>query len=137
MKNKILRLTAFGLPIAGLIALLIVRPFGLDRSLPQVAKLGFGFSRTEVAGGCDPSNPTFLYGFAALKSQVGRAMGDPLECEHAIYIGGDTRQQTTTGYAYYRPTVNVPAFTNGKDHWALTESGLEHWIGDVVDPPAG
>ena len=74
-------------------------------------------------------------GFAALKLQIGAVMGDPLECERAIHPSGDTRQLTSTGLAYYRNGVNIPSFVDGLDHWALTERGLVHWIGDVVDPP--
>jgi hypothetical protein len=136
--KRFLRFMTFGLPIAGLAAMLVIRPFGLARSLPSIPKLGnFGLlsESPHVSDGCDPNKPSFLYGFAAMKAQLGGTMGDPLECEHSIYVGGDTRQQTTTGYAYYRPSVNVPAFTNGTDHWALTDAGLVHWIGDVVDPP--
>ncbi|HEX8969548.1 MAG TPA: hypothetical protein VF937_16815 [Chloroflexota bacterium] len=86
-------------------------------------------------GDCDPHRPTFLYGFAALKARLGDKMGDPLECEHSIHVSGDTRQLTTTGYAYYRKFPNEPAFTNGYDHWALTQTGLVYWAGDVIDPP--
>jgi len=86
-------------------------------------------------GGCDQHKPTFLYGFAVLKSRLGDKMGDPLECEHSIHVGGDTRQLTTTGYAYYRRFPNEPAFTNGHDHWALITEGLVYWAGDVIDPP--
>jgi hypothetical protein len=91
--------------------------------------------RAAATAGCQADHPTFQYGFAALKQQLGPAMGDPLECERAIHVSGDTRQRTTTGYAYYRTAVNVPTFTNGSDHWALTSGGLEHWTGVVVDPP--
>jgi hypothetical protein len=85
--------------------------------------------------GCQTDHPAFYYGFAALHAQLGDVMGNPLECEHAIHANGDTRQRTTTGYAYYRKTDNVPTFTNGWDHWALTTDGLTHWSGYVVDPP--
>jgi hypothetical protein len=88
-----------------------------------------------AAAGCQPDHPAFYYGFADLHAQLGDAMGTPLECEHAIHVNGDTRQRTTTGYAYYRKTDNTPAFTNGWDHWALTTGGLVHWSGYVVDPP--
>jgi hypothetical protein len=98
-----------------------------------------GFGRIRAAAGlppiCDIHHPTFLYGFAALKLQIGAVMGDPLECERAIHPSGDTRQLTSTGLAYYRNGVNIPSFVDGLDHWALTERGLVHWIGDVVDPP--
>src|SRR5712691_11418064 len=98
-----------------------------------------GFGRLHAAAGlppiCDARRPSFLYGFAALKLQIGAKMGDPLECERAIHPSGDTHQLTTTGLAYYRNGVNIPSFVDGLEHWALTERGLVHWIGDVVDPP--
>lgn len=84
---------------------------------------------------CDPAKPSFVHGFGALKLQVGAKMGDALECEQVTLATGDTRQRTTTGYAYYRAGVNIPTFTNGFDHWALTDRGLVYWGGDVVDPP--
>ncbi len=85
--------------------------------------------------GCGGAQPTFQYGFAELHARLGEVMGDPLECERPIHVDGDTRQKTTTGYAYYRTMDNVPTFTNGWDHWALTADGLVYWSGDVVDPP--
>lgn len=99
--------------------------------------LGFGKARSAPAVGpvCDSNRPSYLFGFAALKAQIGNKMGDPLECEHPIYPSGDTQQLTTTGLAYYRRGVNIPSFVSGLDHWALTDKGLQHWIGDVVDPP--
>jgi hypothetical protein len=88
-----------------------------------------------ASGSCQPDHPAFYYGFADLRAQLGNVMGNPTECEHAIHVDGDTRQRTTTGYAYYRKSDNVPTFTNGWDHWALTADGLVHWSGYVVDPP--
>jgi hypothetical protein len=80
--------------------------------------------------------PHFLFGLANLKQRLGDGMGDPVECEHLAGDGsGDTRQLTTRGLAYYRKQTNVPSFTNGNDHWALTDSGLQHWTGNSVDPP--
>ncbi len=90
---------------------------------------------TAGPGLCDPQRPSFLYGFADLKARLGDKMGTPLECEHAVSGTGDTRQLTSTGYAYYRTFPNEPAFTNGRDHWALTQQGLAYWQGDVVDAP--
>ena len=110
---------------------LSVRSVGIPDRLPGMRAAADAGSQA----GCDPRHPSFLYGFAELKQQIGNVMGDPLECEHAIHVGGDTRQTTSTGYAYYRTTVNVPTFTNGWDHWALTDTGLVHWTGSVVDPP--
>jgi hypothetical protein len=87
---------------------------------------------------CDSEHPSFVLGFAVLKDRLGDKMGTPLECEHAMpnaTAGPDTQQATTTGLAYWSHFPNAPAFTDGWDHWALTESGFEHWTGDVVDPP--
>jgi hypothetical protein len=84
---------------------------------------------------CTAEKPRFVYGFKVLSERLGPTMGQPLDCEQVLYISGDTRQRTTTGYAYYRAGSNIPAFTNGFDHWALTHAGLVYWAGDVVDPP--
>ena len=74
-------------------------------------------------------SPAFVFGFANLHEQLGTAMGDPIECEHADVETGDTYQRTTTGLALYRPDTNTPMFTNGREHWALTASGLAYWSG--------
>jgi hypothetical protein len=73
--------------------------------------------------------PSFSFGFAALREQVGPAMGDPIECEHADSGTGDALQRTTTGLALYRRDTNTSMFTNGREHWALTTLGLAHWSG--------
>lgn len=80
--------------------------------------------------------PQFAFGLAALKSQLGATMGEPLECEHANSANGDTLQRTTTGLAYYRKATNTPSFTDGFRHWALTAGGLVTWTGTSVDPPS-
>jgi hypothetical protein len=85
---------------------------------------------------CRPGeSPQFRFGFAALKEQVGPAMGEPIECEHANASNGDTLQQTTAGLAFYRKATNTPTFTDGFRHWGLTGSGLAYWEGSSVDPP--
>jgi len=56
-------------------------------------------------------------------------MGDPIECEHVEPGTGDAYQRTTTGLAMYRRDTNIPMFTNGQEHWALTASGMAHWSG--------
>ena len=134
MKGAILRVAAWGLPVVGLVVLLVMRPFGLLNQVPPVV-LGATDAATQSGQGCDPRRPSFQYGYASLRQRLGTIMGEPLECEHTIHINGDTRQLTTTGYAYYRTAANVPAFASGADHWALTGSGLVYWSGDVVDPP--
>ena len=79
--------------------------------------------------------PAFLQGFGTLKAELGGAMGEPVECEHADPDSGDVLQRTTTGLAYYRPALNLPMFTNGVEHWALTPRGLLYWQGESVLPP--
>jgi hypothetical protein len=112
----------------------IVNPFGLAQQarLPVLLQAERGRS-----GVCNPLRPTFYYGFAELQKQLGARMGDAAECEQSIHSNGDTRQRTTTGTAYYRKGANVPTFTDGNQHWALTDDGLAYWTGDVVDPPSG
>jgi hypothetical protein len=91
----------------------------------------------QQVGACPPgTTPQFVLGFADLRAQVGDAMGNPTECEHANPDNGDTLQQTTTGLAFYRKSTNTPTFTNGSDHWGLTSNGLVAWSGVDVDPPS-
>lgn len=73
--------------------------------------------------------PAFSLGFAGLRQQVGVAMGDPVECERTDPRTGSAFQRTTTGLALYRRDTNMPMFTNGQEHWALTAGGLTHWSG--------
>jgi hypothetical protein len=73
--------------------------------------------------------PQFNYGFAALRLDIGDQMGEPVECEHAIDISGNTAQRTTTGLASYDNSMNTPTFTRGNDHWALNNRGLVYWTG--------
>ncbi|MBA2450531.1 MAG: neutral zinc metallopeptidase [Chloroflexi bacterium] len=79
--------------------------------------------------------PAFLHGFGTLKARLGAAMGEPIECEHANAVNGDTLQQTTTGLAFYRESTNTPTFTDGHRHWALTAADLVYWEGLAIDPP--
>jgi hypothetical protein len=82
----------------------------------------------------DGEDPSFQYGFAALKARLGAQMGTPLSCERPG-PSGDALQQTTTGLARYNKITNVPSFTRGFEHWALTQRGLVHWTGRELDPP--
>jgi len=85
---------------------------------------------------CPPGGaPSFQFGFAALKAQIGDAMGEPTECEHANPENGDTLQATTTGLSFYRKSTNTPTFTDGFRHWGLTSTGLVFWTGESIDPP--
>jgi hypothetical protein len=78
--------------------------------------------------------PEFNYGFAALRLDLGDAMGDPVECEHAIDAIGDTQQQTTTGTASYDHVANIPSYNFGTDNWALSTRGLVFWSGRDGSP---
>ncbi|MCC6174021.1 MAG: hypothetical protein IT305_01850 [Chloroflexi bacterium] len=85
---------------------------------------------------CPPGQPArFVYGIAALDDRLGTTMGTPLECEHINPDNGDTLQHTTTGLAYYRPSINTPMFTNGQTHWALTNNEVVMWRNPSVVPP--
>jgi hypothetical protein len=86
---------------------------------------------------CQPGQtPQFVFGFADLKAQLGEAMGSAVSCEYADPNGtGDTLQDTSTGLAFWRKSTNVPTFTDGATHWALTDSGLVTWTGASIDPP--
>jgi hypothetical protein len=81
-------------------------------------------------------SPAFIFGFADLKYALGYIMGDPVECEHANSANGDTLQQTTTGLAIYRQATNTPEFTDGWNHWALTDQGVVAWSGSPPDAPS-
>ncbi len=106
-------------------------PLALPATAPGVP--GAVAERPATCGAGRP--PRFVLGLAELKRQVGELMGEPLECERIEPASGDTVQATTTGLAYYRPRSNVPAFTDGWQHWALTERGLVTWEGESPDPP--
>jgi hypothetical protein len=85
---------------------------------------------------CRPgTEPTFVLGFAALHAELGDVMGAPMECEHGNPLNGDTLQRTSKGLAFYRAATNVATFTNGSEHWAITQEGLTYWTGDSIDPP--
>ena len=100
----------------------------LVQSTPAVAPVEAPF--------CSPGQTaSFVLGFASLKLQLGPAMGDPLECEHAATAEGDATQRTTTGLAYWRKTANLASFSSGSDHWALLANGLTHWTGPSDEPP--
>ena len=82
---------------------------------------------------CQPGqSPAFAFGIAALHDRLGDTMGTPLECEHLDADNGDTVQRTTSGLAYYRPSINTTMFTDGSTHWALAEGALMRWQGASV-----
>ena len=85
---------------------------------------------------CPPGQaPTFDVLFQPLRVPLGSEMGNPLECAHRDPTSGDVVQQTTTGLAYYRASVNVVAFTDGSHHWAQVAQNIVQWDGDSLDPP--
>jgi hypothetical protein len=86
-----------------------------------------------------PSGPSFLLGFAVLKSQLGDIMGDPIEDEHGDDGTCDTQQLTTTGVAYFRCATGFVSFSaapDGLQHWAWLGDRLVGWGGESADPPA-
>jgi len=83
-----------------------------------------------VAPFCGPGQaPHYQFGFQALSDNLGAAMGQPTECEHANADNGDTLQHTTKGLAFYRYSTNTPTFTTGYEHFALTSIGPVRWTG--------
>lgn len=93
----------------------------------------------EAQGGtvfCQPGElPTFVHGIADLHRRLGATMGVPTECEHVDPTSGDTLQRTTTGLAYFRPSMSTTMFTDGSTHWALTDGTVVLWRNESVTPP--
>jgi len=87
---------------------------------------------THCAPGASPSLPGPL---VSLKAQLGDRMGDPVECAYEDPDSGDTRLFTTGGLGYVRKTTGIPVFTDGRQHWALTDK-LLYWTTGEVDPPS-
>src|SRR5919204_3910205 len=80
--------------------------------------------------------PHYVYGFAALRANIGTAMGDPLTCEYPDPAGtGDVHQETTTGHAFWHKRTNMPTFTDGREHWARTGRGWITWTSSSTEPP--
>jgi hypothetical protein len=92
-------------------------------------------TRTGDVRTCSEGHPRFQGGLADLKRSLGRIMGEPLECERVVNGEGDTEQHTSTGLAYYLKALNVPAFTDGHNRWALTGRGVVYWSGSETSPP--
>jgi hypothetical protein len=116
-------------PIPAAVAL--VRSTATPTSAPSVPRA------TALLALCDAKSPRFLGTLANLQSKLGARMGQPADCEKPIDAEGNTQQLTTTGLAYYRRSLNLAAFTNGWEHWALTNNQIVHWAGNEVDPPSG
>jgi hypothetical protein len=119
---------------------------GITQSTDLTRQVGYSSTREQdavvqpAAAGAAPycqagQTPTFANGIAALKQQVGDAMGTPVECEHVASVRGDTIQQTSTGLAAYNSSTNTVTFTDGWHHWALTADGFVSWDGTEASPP--
>ena len=95
--------------------------------------------RTEAQPGgafCQPGQaPVFVFGIADLQQRLGPTMGQPTECEHVDPASGDTVQRTSTGLAYFRPSINTSMFTDGSTHWALADGTVVLWRNESVTPP--
>jgi hypothetical protein len=103
--------------------------FGATFALPAPAL-------AQGAPHCPPGQQArFVFGIAELHERLGPMMGVPLECESINPENGDTIQQTTTGLAYYRPSINAPMFTDGQTHWALSNDQVLMWRSPSVVPP--
>jgi hypothetical protein len=121
----------FGLDLSGIQTAAAV--LGLDENTVSPPTVGYVEAQAPYCK--TGQQPAFLNGMAALDRQVGNAMGNPVECEHAASSAGDTVQQTTTGLAAYDKSTNTVSFTDGYRHWALTSQGLVTWEGEASTPP--
>jgi hypothetical protein len=103
-----------------------------------VATAAPGIASAQTAPFCAPNQAAaFRFGIGALQERLGSIMGSPLECEHVSPDSGDTIQRTTTGLAYFRPSTNMPVFTDGTVHYALADTRLVMWRGaaSMLPPP--
>jgi peptidoglycan/xylan/chitin deacetylase (PgdA/CDA1 family) len=62
-----------------------------------------------------------------LQTDVGDAMGQPLDCEHPTGAIGDSIQSTSTGTAWYTSATSAAFFTDGYQRWQLDPRGLTYW----------
>ena len=62
-----------------------------------------------------------------LRSGIGDAMGQPLDCEQALDGLGDTVQATSTGTAWSTTTSKAAMFTDGTIAGSSTRRGLTYW----------
>jgi hypothetical protein len=122
----------FGMDLSGIETLASV--LGIDETAASSPDVGYVQPQAPYCA--SGQTPAFLNGMAALKQQVGDAMGTPVECEHVASAAGDTEQQTSKGLAVYDKATNTESFTDGWRHWALTAQGMVTWEGDSSSPPA-
>src|SRR5688572_3770221 len=79
------------------LCVLVALLYGGVSSVPALAVAA------RAASYCDRNeSPRFRGKLADLKEQVGREMGNPLECSHRDSGTSDTLQSTSTGLAYIR-----------------------------------
>jgi hypothetical protein len=121
-----------GMDLSGVETLAAV--LGVDERAAGPPDVGYAQPPAPFCG--TGQQPAFLNGMAALKQQVGGAMGAPIECEHLASPTGDTVQPTSTGLAAYTKATNTVSFTDGYRHWALTSGSLIAWEGDATPPAA-
>src|SRR5436309_1073521 len=70
----------------------------------------------------------------ALRSAVGEAMGQPLDCSTPTDAASDLIQATSTGTAWYRRSDGVAIFTDGYHRWELSPDGLTYWASTDAIP---
>lgn len=101
-----------------------------------LVSVGASLASAETYPYCAPGEaPLFRLGFSALKAHLGQTMGEPLECERADAVTGDTSQQTSTGYATYRRGSGLVVFAAADRKWALVDDRVVHWKGPELTPP--
>ena len=71
---------------------------------------------------------------ANLRIAVGDAMGQPVDCENAIDLSGDTIQHTSTGTAWFTITQADAIFTDGYSRWELDPNGVTYWSSPDATP---
>ncbi len=84
----------------------------------------FGSSSGVVRADCAAG---FGSDLANLRTLVGDAMGDPIDCERPVDAAGDTTQDTSTGTAWYTIARSSAIFTDGYHRWELDPSGFKYW----------
>ncbi len=78
--------------------------------------------------------PAFGADLAGLQVAVGDAMGEPIDCEQALDVAGNTMQHTSTGTAFFTPASDDAVFTDGYHRWELNADGLLYWSGPDATP---
>jgi peptidoglycan/xylan/chitin deacetylase (PgdA/CDA1 family) len=71
---------------------------------------------------------------ADLRTAVGDAMGQPVDCETPIDASGDTIQHTSTGTAWFTESQSEAFFTDGYHRWDLNPGGLTYWSSPEATP---